>query len=71
MAGVGQLVSKLSTETANSANDLETRLQVMIMMVINDHTIFLHLKLPIDLHIELPTYIELPRYIDFIFLSFA
>ena len=71
VAGVGQLVSKLSTETTNSANDLETRLQVMIMMVINDHTIFLHLKLPIDLHIELPTYIELPRYIDFIFLSFA
>ena len=28
VAGVGQLVSKLSTETTNSTNDLETRLLV-------------------------------------------
>ena len=34
VAGVGHLVAKLSTETTNSTNDLETRLQVQMMTII-------------------------------------
>ena len=42
VAGVGQLVSKLSTETTNSTNDLETRLLVGFLEV-PKHFLFLKL----------------------------
>ena len=42
VAGVGQLVSKLSTETTNSTNDLETRLLVGFLELSKQH-LFLRL----------------------------